>query len=316
MKIFKQGKAWQRWMVILSCLMLLGACDLLAQEAEVEEEAPVAEEEGDPTAAGDAAPAVFGTGTNEPFFRLGFYEWTAQRFSGNHPFYQMTGNQFFKDGNTSLNSTQDNTGLFIGGSENHEEGSSVFLKIAHGLPPFSLEYVIPTDLGLITGNSFQFYYTNTWLTDQTAHTGAESVSDIPIIELRSHYYIFTYNLYWVVPPGPNQTEIFYGIGAVHIESTIRNGLRGHGTIFPESNLSIRDLDRSNAPQPLLVQRVGMITSADNFGLTFELYLIGAGKAFENPLHNERLMPTRSLSSDIELQGLILRLNWGVYSFWD
>ncbi len=283
-----------------------------------QEDAP-AQEAAEPTDAADV-PSSGGSGVSEPFLRLGFYEWTTQRFQGIHPFYKMTGNKFFKDGNTSLNSTQDNTGLLLEPPKNHEIDlkSSEGTKLAHGLPPLSLEWIMPTGWDLLTAQSLAVYYTNTWLTDQTAQNGAKRLSDVPLIELRSHYYFLSYSIYGPSVPGRNQTETFYGIGLVYIESTIRNGLRSHGTINRASRDSVRDLDHYHAEQPVFFQRFGMTTSGDNFGLTFELYLLADTPVMRNPFFKMDKLPTpeRTLEKRIDLQGLILRLAWGVYSFWD
>ncbi|MBF0278230.1 MAG: hypothetical protein HQM13_10580 [SAR324 cluster bacterium] len=295
-----------------------------AQDEAAAEDAP-AGEGGDPTAAEDGAPEG-GTAVKDSFFRLGFYEWTTHRFQDVHPFFKMTGNKFFKEGNTSLNSTQDNTGLLLPSpgsnafDKNHEHQSSGLVKLVHGLPPFSLEYIVPTEVDWVTAYSFQLYYTNTWLTDQTAQSGAKRISDVPIIEMRNHFYFFTFSLYGLIPPGRDQTEIYYGLGWAFVETTIRNGFRGHGTINPESGEAFDDLDHYRAEKPVFFQRIGMKTGDmfGNYGVLFELYLINDTNIFKNPFHNSRLLPTpiSPIKKRIDLQGLLLRMTWGVYSFWD
>ncbi|MBF0287859.1 MAG: hypothetical protein HQM14_08575 [SAR324 cluster bacterium] len=305
-----------KWIGLVLVLLLLspGYWD----KAWAQEDAPV-EETADPTDAADVASSG-GTGVSDSFLRIGFYEWTTQRFQGIHPFYKMTGNKFFKEGNTSLNSTQDNTGWFLDPPQNHEIDlkSSEGTKLAHGLPPVSLEWIMPTGWNLLTAHSLAVYYTNTWLTDQTAQNGAKRLSDVPLIELRSHYYFLSYSVYGLFPPGRDQTELFYGFGFVYIESTIRNGLRSHGTINKESRDRFMDLDHYHSEQPIFFQRIGMTTSAENFGITFELYLLSDTPAMRNPFYKMDLLPTpeTTIAKRIDLQGLLLRLTWGVYSFWD
>lgn len=308
-----------RWLVVLFGLLLWPPMGWAQQQDQQDQQNPQQQEEvppdqqqnpEDPTAVADQQPVV-----TEPFFRFGFYEWTTQRFSGEHPFYLMTGNQYFKDGNTSVNSTQDNTGLFISGDEQHDQDKGLWTQIWHGLPPLSIDYVIPLNYEWFKAISFGYYNTNTWLTDQTAAVEAPRRSAVPVIELRSHYYFFHSSLHFLQSPGPDSTEIIYGIGWAHIESTIRNGFRGHGTKIEGLSESFIDLDSTNSEKPVFFQRVAMLSNGQNWGIGLELYLLAKTPVIENPFWKSRLIATEPLREDIHLQGLIFRLNWLVYNGW-
>lgn len=288
---------------------------VLAQEEQQEateetgENTTEAQEETDPTDVRDDDTGA-STGISESFWRFGFYEWSTQRFL-KHPFYLMTGNKYFKNGRTSLNSTQDNTGI-----KQHDEKENLYVKAIHALPPFSLEYIMPTELPILTGTSFQFYYTNTWLTDQTASVGNKRLSDVPLIELRSYYYFLSLSSYLFNPPSKNGTDIFYGVGWAYIETTIRNGFRGHGTVMTESKEKFDFLDHYHTKSPVFFQRIGITTSGDNFGITIEIYLMDDTRVFDNPFWNSSLIPTVPVHSKIDYRGVFLRAAFGVYSFWD
>lgn len=306
------GKTIKIVFLYLGCWVVgIGGFSILyAQEEIPEEEVPV--EEGV-----EQAQSV-GTGS---FWRLGFYEWTTLRFQGDHPFYEMTRSRYFEEGNTGLNSTQDNTGLFLDDDVSHNTDASAFSKIAHALPPFSLEYIMPIETEWVKAHSFAMYYTNTWLTDQTAQNDAKSLSQVPLIEMRNHQYLFSYNFFLAFPPGPDQTELYYGIGLAHIESSIRNGIRSHGSNRPQSRDQIDVIDYYQSPQPIFFQRAGLTTSAENFGISLEMYFLGKAPAMGNPFRDDevrRVMvtPDRPLKKEISLQGLLLRFVWGVYSFWN
>lgn len=293
---------------IVWCSLLGSTRPLFAQEVQDAQDSVE-----DPTASPDQAPQGSAV-IQESFWRWGWYEWSTERFQGSHPFYDMTGNKFFRDGKTSLNSTQDNTGLFITGNNQHEQNSSALTKLMHGLPAMSFEYIVPTGFSILPAVSAGVYYTNTWLTDQTASTSKGRRSQVPLIEMRNHFYFSYLSTHLFTPPQKNGLEIYYGLGVVRIETTLRNGFRGHGTIQDDAQTHF-DLDHYLS-EPIFFQRIGLTNSGDNFGLSLELYLIGKGKAIDNPFWNSERIPTTPQKRNIDLQGVFMRFGWGMYSFWD
>lgn len=265
------------------------------------------------------------TPVQNSFWRFSFYEVTAQRFSGDHPFYQLTNNLLFKEGRTSANSTLDNTGFLIGGYDpitgerNHDKDQSAWIRFAHGVPPFSLEYVIPNSSSLIPAIGFEFYYTNTWLTDNTAAIDKTRQSDTPIVHLRAHYYMSSVTARILSPPGKGGVELFYGGGVAQIESTLKWGFRRAGLPADlRSTLTTRivtDVARSNAPDLVVFQKVGVATSGDNFGVGLALYLFGANPVVKNPFYHNRYAIDFPDQKFVSLGGLIMRVSF-MYSFWD
>ncbi|MEL0330145.1 MAG: hypothetical protein VXB74_15985, partial [Deltaproteobacteria bacterium] len=162
-------------------------------------------------------------------YRLSFFEFDVLTFreGKDHVFYQMTGFRGFDGGSGARNLSIDwnyEKMLLLGGDEDgHEEVENEVEQILHSLPPFSLEYIIPLQLGFLdSAVSVMGGYTQTYLTDQSGRNPQkENNSAIyPLIRLRSHYYSFGGSVYLTGMPEPRGTDIFFGIGLMNIESTL------------------------------------------------------------------------------------------------
>ena len=103
-------------------------------------------------------------------YRLSFFEFSTLTFreGKDHVFYQMTKFKGFDGGSGARNLSIDwnyEKMLLLGGDEDgHEEVENEVEQILHSLPPFSLEYVIPLQLGFLdSAVSVMGGYTQTYL---------------------------------------------------------------------------------------------------------------------------------------------------------
>jgi len=139
-------------------------------------------------------------------WRLGFWEIVHQTFSSDedHPFYQMTGTSRFKGGQGFFGFTvldPGTNGIIPTVQNKNDDGHKSkdrtltklfsYIPLLNGLPPFSLEYIIPTELKVGVGLSFA--HTNIWLDDETARaatSGADPSYATPLIRMASYFYMF------------------------------------------------------------------------------------------------------------------------------
>ncbi|MGK5094492.1 hypothetical protein WDW89_21070 [Deltaproteobacteria bacterium TL4] len=261
------------------------------------------------TAASSAAPGG-------AFWRVAFYEVLAQRFL-QHPFYRMTGNWRFKEGAGSLNSSQDNIRLLSTEQDldRHDQVESDLQRLTHSLPVGSVEYITPTNLIFITGVSVMAGYTNTWLMDNVAKiTKNDPISSTPIIRLRSHFFYSAVSVYLFSPPQADTIDFYYGLGYTYVESTLRTGFRRRGTRLPIPTSTVEELNAYVAEKPLFLKRIGMASSGENFGFSFETIILDNTPILENPFYDSPLIKTRPLDKKINIGGILLRATV-IYSFW-
>ena len=151
-------------------------------------------------------------------YRLSFFEFSTLTFreGKDHVFYQMTKFKGFDGGsgarNLSIDWNYEKMFLLGGDEDGHEKVESEIEQILHSLPPFSIEYIVPFQLGFAeSAVSVMGGYTQTYLTDQSGkNPQKENNSAIyPLIRLRSHYYIFGGSVYLTGMPEPRSTDIFF-----------------------------------------------------------------------------------------------------------
>ncbi|MAA68750.1 MAG: hypothetical protein CL915_08340 [Deltaproteobacteria bacterium] len=231
-------------------------------------------------------------------YRLSFFEFDVLTFreGKDHVFYQMTGFRGFDGGsgarNLSVDWNYEKMLLMSGDVDGHEKVESEVEQILHSLPPFSIEYIVPFQLGFAeSAVSVMGGYTQTYLTDQSGkNPQKENNSAIyPLIRLRSHYYIFGGSVYLTGMPEPRSTDIFFGIGLMRIESTLRAGIRktallGDPVIWGDTyGLGGEAVSELSASQgTAFFQRAGLAVNGENYGFNLDFLFTGEAEVIDNP----------------------------------
>jgi hypothetical protein len=202
--------------------------------------------------------------------------------------------------------------FLLGGDEDgHEKVESQFEQILHSLPPFSLEYIVPLQLGFLdSAVSVMGGYTQTYLTDQSGkNPQKESNSAVyPLIRLRSHYYIFGGSVYLTGMPEPRGTDIFFGFGLMNIQSTLRAGIRAT-TVDPvvwanSYGLGGNGVTELSASQgTVFFQRAGLAVNGENYGFNLDALFTGDTEVIDNP-YADGIGPIPREDYDLRIDSLV------------
>jgi hypothetical protein len=256
-------------------------------------------------------------GSMSGIYRLSFFEFSTLTFreGKDHVFYQMTGFRGFDGGSGARNLSIDwnyEKMLLLGGDEDgHEKVESQFEQILHSLPPFSLEYIVPLQLGFLdSAVSVMGGYTQTYLTDQSGkNPQKESNSAVyPLIRLRSHYYIFGGSVYLTGMPEPRGTDIFFGFGLMNIQSTLRAGIRAT-TVDPvvwanSYGLGGNGVTELSASQgTVFFQRAGLAVNGENYGFNLDALFTGDTEVIDNP-YADGIGPIPREDFDLKVDSLV------------
>jgi len=249
-------------------------------------------------------------------YRLSFFEFSTLTFreGKDHVFYQMTGFRGFDGGsgarNLSIDWNYEKMFLLGGDEDGHEKVESQFEQILHSLPPFSLEYIVPLQLGFLdSAVSVMGGYTQTYLTDQSGkNPQKESNSAVyPLIRLRSHYYIFGGSVYLTGMPEPRGTDIFFGFGLMNIQSTLRAGIRAT-TVDPEvwadyglGGNGVTELSASQGT--VFFQRAGLAVNGENYGFNLDALFTGDTEVIDNP-YADGIGPIPREDFDLKVDSLV------------
>jgi hypothetical protein len=271
-------------------------------------------------------------------WRIGFLEIIHQTFSSDdlNPFYQMTGTNRFKGGKgffgqTVLDPEKNDLIPNISNKNADEHGSKdgfltkLFsnIPLLKGLPPFSLEYILPT--GYDVGIGLAFAYTNIWLDDlkvRAATSGADDAYATPLLRMASHFYMFSASLHPFGVPRPDDLDIFLGFGLSRVESTLRYGIRENPTIIEYASVTKTELSGSSGMMPF--RRMGVASGGDSFGFILEFLLPGINGIIDNPFATNTIIDSTvydstyndrggALPSKVGMPGGITRMSW-TYSF--
>jgi hypothetical protein len=227
-------------------LALLGAQQALAQ-------APAA---AAPAAPAAAAPPTAGGGAQ--FYRLTFLEFDQYSFQ-NHPFFQITGDSDFKDGDAATAFTSVNTPV-TAGREN------LVLKGLHSLPPFGIEAGQRYDFIFPKAWSYGFDYHRFSQTDVEALDTTKSVVTIPRISMDMYLYSFFVRGYAfdAEKPGINY-YIGFGLGM----------LEGKFDAIPYAGAQEQRVGFHMTP--IGMTQLGVEARGDSFGVRYEVRLVRARK---------------------------------------
>ena len=276
--------------------------------------------------------------TTGAVWRVGFWEILHQTFSSDedHPFYQMTGTSRFKGGQGFFGLTVFDPGTngIISNVQNKnddghksKDGSLTklfsFIPLLNGLLPFSVEYILPTELNV--GVGLCFTHTNIWMDDEkvrAATSGADPSYATPLLRMASHFYMFSASLHPFGVPAPNDIDIFLGFGFSRVESTIRYGIRSNPTIVDYAPVTQTEISGSAGTMPF--RRMGIASGGDSFGFMLEFLLPGKREIIDNPFAGNTIIDAtiydatynnrgESLPSKVGIPGGITRLSW-TYSF--
>ena len=271
-------------------------------------------------------------------WRVGFWEILHQTFSSDtsHPFYQMTGTNRFKGGKGFFGMTTldpGKNGFIPNIDKKNDDGHSSkdgfltkilsSIPILKGIPPFSLEYILPTDY--VVGNGLAFAYTNIWLDDtevRAATSGADPDYATPLLRMASHFYMFSASLHPFGVPRSDDLDIFFGFGMSRVESTLRYGIRENPTILKYASVTKTELSSSSGTMPF--RRMGIASGGDSFGFLLEFLFTGKNEFIENPFASNTIIDSSiyestyndrggALPSKIGMSGGITRISW-TYSF--
>ena len=282
--------------------------------------------------------AAVQTGGSNAVWRIGFLEIIHQTFSSDdlHPFYQMTGTNRFKGGKgffgqTVLDPEKNDLIPNISNKNADEHGSKdgfltkLFsnIPLLKGLPPFSLEYILPT--GYDVGIGLAFAYTNIWLDDTKVRATTQGADDsyaTPLLRMASHFYMFSASLHPFGVPRPDDLDIFLGFGLSRVESTLRYGIRENPTIKEYASVTKTELSGSSGMMPF--RRMGVASGGDSFGFILEFLLPGINEIIDNPFATNTIIDSTvydstyndrggALPSKVGMPGGITRMSW-TYSF--
>ena len=271
-------------------------------------------------------------------WRVGFWEILHQTFSSDedHPFYQMTGTSRFKGGQGFFGLTVFDPGTkgIIPNVQNKnddghksKDGSLTklfsYIPLLNGLLPFSVEYILPTELNV--GVGLCFTHTNIWMDDKkvrAATSGADPSYATPFIRMASHFYMFSASLHPFGVPAPDDIDIFLGFGFSRVESTIRYGIRSSPAIVDYAPVTETEISGSAGIMPF--RRMGIASGGDSFGFMLEFLFPGKREIIDNPFAGNTIIDStiydatynnrgESLPSKVGIPGGITRLSW-TYSF--
>ena len=271
-------------------------------------------------------------------WRVGFWEILHQTFSSDedHPFYQMTGTSRFKGGQGFFGLTVFDPGTkgIIPNVQNKnddghksKDGSLTklfsYIPLLNGLLPFSVEYILPTELNV--GVGLCFTHTNIWMDDEkvrAATSGADPSYATPLIRMASHFYMFSASLHPFGVPAPDDIDIFLGFGFSRVESTIRYGIRSNPAIVDYAPVTQSEI--SGSAGIMSFRRMGIASGGDSFGFMLEFLFPGKGDIIDNPFAGNTIIDStiydatynnrgESLPSKVGMPGGITRLSW-TYSF--
>ena len=276
--------------------------------------------------------------TTGAVWRVGFWDILHQTFSSDedHPFYQMTGTSRFKGGQGFFGLTVFDPGTkgIIPNVQNKnddghksKDGSLTklfsYIPLLNGLLPFSLEYILPTELNV--GVGLCFTHTNIWMDDEkvrAATSGADPSYATPFIRMASHFYMFSASLHPFGVPAPDDIDIFLGFGFSRVESTIRYGIRSNPAIVDYAPVTQTETSGSAGIMPF--RRMGIASGGDSFGFMLEFLFPGKREIIDNPFAGNTIIDStiydatynnrgESLPSKVGMPGGITRLSW-TYSF--
>ena len=271
-------------------------------------------------------------------WRVGFWEILHQTFSSDedHPFYQMTGTSRFKGGQGFFGLTVFDPGTkgIIPNVQNKnddghksKDGSLTklfsYIPLLNGLLPFSVEYILPTELTV--GVGLCFTHTNIWMDDEkvrAATSGADPSYATPLIRMASHFYMFSASLHPFGVPAPDDIDIFLGFGFSRVESTIRYGIRSNPAIVDYAPVTQTEISGSAGIMPF--RRMGIASGGDSFGFMLEFLFPGKSEIIDNPFAGNTIIDStiydvtynnrgESLPSKVGMPGGMTRLSW-TYSF--
>ena len=271
-------------------------------------------------------------------WRVGFWDILHQTFSSDedHPFYQMTGTSRFKGGQGFFGLTVFDPGTKgiipnvqkkIDDGHTSKDGSLTKLfsniPLLNGLLPFSVEYILPTQLNV--GVGLCFTHTNIWMDDEkvrAATSGADPSYATPLIRMASHFYMFSASLHPFGVPAPDDIDIFLGFGFSRVESTIRYGIRSNPAIVDYAPVTQTEISGSAGIMPF--RRMGIASGGDSFGFMLEFLFPGKREIIDNPFAGNTIIDStiydatynnrgESLPSKVGMPGGITRLSW-TYSF--
>jgi len=271
-------------------------------------------------------------------WRVGFWEILHQTFNSDeeHPFYQMTGTSRFKGGQGFFGLTvfdPGTNGIISNVQKKNDDGHKSkdglltklfsYIPLLNGLLPFSVEYILPTELNV--GVGLCFTHTNIWMDDEkvrAATSGADPSYATPLIRMASQFYMFSASLHPFGVPAPNDIDIFLGFGFSRVESTIRYGIRSNPAIVDYAPVTQTELSGSAGTMPF--RRVGIASGGDSFGFMLEFLFPGKREIIDNPFASNTIIDStiydatynnsgESLPSKVGMPGGITRLSW-TYSF--
>ena len=277
-------------------------------------------------------------GTTGAVWRLGFWGILHQTFSSDedHPFYQMTGTSRFKGGQGFFGLTvfdPGTKGIIPNVQNKNDDGHKSkdgpltklfsYIPFLNGLLPFSVEYILPTELNV--GVGLCFTHTNIWMDDEkvrAATSGADPSYATPLIRMASHFYMFSASLHPFGVPAPDDIDIFLGFGFSRVESTIRYGIRSNPAIVDYAPVTQTEISGSAGIMPF--RRMGIASGGDSFGFMLEFLFPGKREIIDNPFAGNTIIDStiydatynnrgESLPSKVGMPGGITRLSW-TYSF--
>ncbi|MBF0278201.1 MAG: hypothetical protein HQM13_10435 [SAR324 cluster bacterium] len=292
------GRQFVIGMILLGGFLFFNPSFLMAQQAPDPAGEAAADGTQD-TGDGVEGQAAGGEGfsSDEPFFRFSVMtEMFAMRFDDPHPFKQMTGSKKFDD---TIAVPQ--TGLEFGSRVNFQEDNGDIQPIFRALPSFSIEYVIPVDLFVISGASIEYYHTSTLHLDAVvAFNATGPKSQTPLIKMQTYYDFLSVSAHFF-NPGEEGYDIFVGLGVANIDGAYEGGFRGR-----IENDYVRTVETVNFDAfPISFKKVGLDVIGDIWTFRFTTLVFSRAEVItKNVFVGNELTP--DANETINFDGLILR----------
>ncbi len=223
------------------------------------------------------------------FNRLVFLEFTQYSYK-QHPFFQITGQPEFRNGDAVATTTEVATPTTA-------SGEGILEKALHSLPPFSLE--VGTSMNLIFPKSISigFEYLRISQTDEEAISSCASPCQIERILMDTYYYSAIVRAYAFDANEPG-VNYFLGVGLGALNGKF-NAKLIEGT--PTETVGF-------SQSPIGMQHFGLEWMGEEFGLRYEIRIVNARKVRldSNPY-------SASTATTINFSGTMTRISL-VYQF--
>ena len=245
-------------------------------------------------------PSLLSQEMGDGFFRLGILELTSTRYEDDHPFGQMTGDDSFDDPPVSIVPSTS----WLEKVDEQTNRENVFQQyLFHALPPFSVEYIVPSTLGVFPV-AYSWSYYQTTVREKSAYIAQlsnRSVEKVPYIDMRTYYHFLGVNFHFL--DTQQGMSASYGIGILRIDGIYNGGFHAQSDGTP-SDVSQGSFVEAGMPYSNLAFDIQGTT----FGFRFGIYFLRNHQTIIDS--NENVFIGKSLSENpqtsVTFGGILIR----------